>query len=175
LDEWLSSLEASRPVYRRLSIMAHEPGYTCVFPFMCSERGTPSVAGGWFGHPGLQVPAESMDMVFHAQGLHHIPPASDAATYYTVFDKFDRPLRPGGWLHLSDGDYVGEKDWMIHLPRWAEMRRYTLHRKQACKHTQFLYQKPAHPRTDTKHGINGTRTRKNKQPMEQSFFARFFG
>lgn len=149
-DEWLGRFEASRPVYKRLSIMAHEPGYTCVFPYMCSERGTPSIAGGWFDHPGLHVPADSMDMVFHAQGLHHIPPGSDHATYFTVFDKFDRPLRPGGWLHLSDGNYHGQSDWMGYLLEWAAKRGYVVHRKQDCKHTQHLLQKPWKPKATQK-------------------------
>lgn len=143
LDEWLGVFEASRPVYKRLSIMAHEPGYSCVFPFMCSERGTPSVAGGWLDKPGLHVPAESMDMVFHAQGLHHTAPGSDRATYFTIFDTLDRPLRPGGWLHLSDGVYPGQSDWMVYLLEWAAKHKYTMHRKQLCKHRQFLFQKPA--------------------------------
>ena len=132
--------------------MAHEPGYTCVFPYMCSERGTPLIAGGWFDHPGLHVPADSMDMVFHAQGLHHIPPGSDRATYFTVFDKFDHPLRPGGWLHLSDGNYPGQTDWMGYLREWAAKRGYVVHRKQDCKHIQHLLQKPWKPKATHNHG-----------------------
>lgn len=47
--------------------MSYDPGYTCAFHFMCSERGVPSVAGGWFDHPKLMVPDESQDMVYHGE------------------------------------------------------------------------------------------------------------
>ena len=107
---------------------------------MCAERGTPSISGSWYDHPNLKVPALSMDMVFHAQGLHHIPRAADAATYHVVFDKLARPVRHGGWLHLSDGSphmvarYGTQGQWIRHLNSWADAQRarWAVVRNETC-------------------------------------------
>lgn len=84
-------------IFNKLQILGFDVGYSCAYLFKCSEMGAPALLQTWL--KPIRVPNASFDMVVQSQGLHEIAP--DDIT--TVLDHLTRPLRPGGWLHLSDG------------------------------------------------------------------------
>ena len=133
------------PSHSSVNVLAFDVGYNCGFHLACSERGQLMMQQSWFDK--ISVPDGSQDVVFHAQGLHHITPTT-VERISLVYDNLLRPLRPGGFLHLSDGDaqHYGQLNggmWSHVLPHWAQTNGLELVRMQKCtNHMQYLYRKP---------------------------------
>ena len=127
-------------LYKRVAVLTFDVGYNCGFHFVCSERSTLSLQQSW--HDPIAVPDESMDVVFHAQGLHHIP--RDERMTERVLAHLMAPLRRGGLLHLSAGDSPENSGlWRTVLERMASAQGYAILRKQRCTgHVQYLLRKP---------------------------------